>query len=99
MRSHEAHDVAGQEVLVVHAHVARHAGVLLAERLRHGLQLGAHLDEAVQVHRPPLARRGKALHHPLDELRAQVVAHLGQGCGTEGRPHHRLLGICTYRLE
>lgn len=74
--SHEASDGAAQEVLVVHAHVAGHAGVPLTEGVGHGLQLGAHLDEAVQVHRPLLVVRGKAAHQLLDELGAQVVAHL-----------------------
>lgn len=77
--SHEPGDGTGQEVLVTEPHVARHAGVLLPEDLRHGLQLRAHLDEAVQLDSGTLASQCEALDQRLGELGAEVVAHLGQG--------------------
>lgn len=81
--SHEPGDGSGEEVLVVEADVARHGGVLLPEGLRHALELGAHLDETVQLDAGSPARRGEASHQRLGELRTQVVAHLSEAWRTE----------------
>lgn len=76
--SHEPGDGSDQEVLVTEPNVARHAGVLLPEGLCHGLQLRAHLDEAVQLDSGTLTSHCEALDQRLRELGAEVVAHLGQ---------------------
>ncbi len=60
--SHEPDDGAGKEVLVAEADVARHGRVSLPEDLRHGLELGAHLDEAVQLDAGSWTAHGEALH-------------------------------------
>ena len=83
--SHEPDDGPGQEVLVVEADVARHGRVSLPEDLRHGLQLGAHMDEAVQVDAGSSASHGEALHQRLGKLGTQVVAHLSEGWGRGDR--------------
>lgn len=77
--SHEPGDGSGHEVLVTETDVARHGRVPLPEDLRHGLQLHAHLDEAVQLDSRTLASHCVALDQRLGELGAEVVAHLGQG--------------------
>lgn len=45
--SHEPGDGTGEEVLIAEAYGAHHGCVSLPEGLRYGLELGAHLDEAV----------------------------------------------------
>lgn len=94
--SHEPGDGSGQEVLVTEPHAARHARVLLPEDLRHGLQLRAHLDEAVQLDSRALASQGEALHQRLGELGAEVVAHLGQRWESRGR---RVSGIPALQVD
>ena len=76
--SHEPCDGTRQEVLIAEADVARHGGVPLPERLRHALQLRAHLDEAVQLYAGAPASHAEALHQRLCELGAEVEAHLSQ---------------------
>lgn len=68
----------GDEVLEAEPHVALHGCVLLPEGLGQHLQLGAHLDEAVQLHGGVGGARAVAGDQELAELGAQVVAHLGQ---------------------
>ena len=77
--SHEPGDSSRQEVLIAEADVARHGRVSLPEHLRHGLELGAHLDEAVQMDAGSFASHGEAAHQVLRKLGAQVVAHLSEG--------------------
>lgn len=77
--SHEPGDGPGEEVLVAEADVSCHARVSLPEDLRHDLQLGANLNEAVQVDAGSRARYGEASHQRLGELGTQVVAHLSEG--------------------
>lgn len=79
--SHEPGDGTGKEILVAHADVARQGCVPLPEGLGHALQLGAHLDESVQLYARPPASHTEASHQCLSELGTQVVAHLGKGCG------------------
>ena len=79
--SHEPRDGTREKVLIAYADVARHAGVSLPERLRHALQLGAHLDEAVQLDAGPPASHGEAMHQRLRKLGAEVVTHLSQSWG------------------
>lgn len=76
--SHEPGDGPRQEILIVEADVARHARVSLPEDLCHGLELGAHLDEAVQMDAGS-SSHGVAPHQVLRKLWAQVVAHLSEG--------------------
>lgn len=45
--SHEPGDRPRQEILIAEANVARHGSVSLPEGLRHGLELRAHVDEAI----------------------------------------------------
>lgn len=47
--SHQPCDGTGEKVLIAHAYIACHAGVLLTEGLGHALQLSAHLDEGVKL--------------------------------------------------
>lgn len=82
--SHEPGDGSREEILIVDADVARHVRVSLPEDLRHGLELGAHLDEAVQLDARSHAWHGEAPHHGLSELGAEVVTHLSQGWGEKG---------------
>lgn len=77
-RSHEPGDGPRQEILVADADVARHRRVPLPEELRGGLQLRAHLNEAVQLHAGASASDAEALHQRLRELGAEVVAHVSQ---------------------
>lgn len=94
--SHEPGDGPGQEVLIVHADVSRHGRVSLPEDLRHGLELGAHLDEAVQLDAGPRASHAEASHQCLGELGAQVVAHLSEGWGEErDRGERRGVNVCS----
>lgn len=81
--SHEPGDGPREEILIVKADVARHTRVFLPEDLRHGLELGAHLDEAVQLDAGASALQGVALHQRLRKLGTQVVAHLSEGWGQE----------------
>lgn len=76
--SHEPGDGPRDEVLIVKADVAGHACVLLPEGLRHALQLGAHLDEAVQLDAGSSTLHSEAPHQRLRELGAEVVAHLSE---------------------
>lgn len=77
--SHEPGDGSREEILIVDADVARHVSVPLPEDLRHGLELSAHLDEAVQLDARSHAWQSEAPHHSLSELGAEVVTHLSQG--------------------
>lgn len=45
--SNEPGDGPRQEILIAETDVARHGSVSLPEHLRHGLELRAHLDEAI----------------------------------------------------
>lgn len=89
--SHEPGDGPGQEVLIAEADVARHARVSLPEHLRHGLELSAHLDEAVQLDAGSCASHGVAAHQVLRKLGAQIVAHLSEGWRGDNRGQiHRM---------
>lgn len=47
--SHEPGDGTREEILIADTDVAHHVSVPLPEGQRHALELGAHLDEAVQL--------------------------------------------------
>lgn len=79
LHSHEPGDGAREEVLIVKADVARHGVVFLPEELRHALQLGADVDEAIQLHAGTRGMHAEAPHQWLGELGTQVVAHLCEG--------------------
>lgn len=65
MGSHEPDDGTREEILIVDADVACHVRVPLSEDLRHALELGAHLDEAVELHARSHAWYGEASHQSL----------------------------------
>lgn len=77
-RSHEPADGPRQEILVADADVASHRRVPLPAELRRGLELRAHLNEAVQLHAGTSTSDAEALHQRLRKLGAQVVAHLSK---------------------
>lgn len=60
--SHEPGDGPRQEILIADADIACHCRVSLSEELRHGLELRAYLDEAVQLDTGSSASYGEALH-------------------------------------
>lgn len=68
----------GDKVLKTEANIALNGCVLFPEGLGQQLQLGAHLDEAVQLHGWVGGAWAVAGDQELGELGAQVVAHLGQ---------------------
>lgn len=74
--SHEPCDGAGQEVLIAHAYVAGHAGVLLTKGLGRALQLSAHLNKGVKLEGITHATDTVTVHQVLNELRAQVITQL-----------------------
>lgn len=77
--SHEPGDGTRKEFLIVEADVACHGCVSLPEGLRHALELGAHLDEAVQLDAVRPASHHVATNQRLRKLGTQVVAHLCEG--------------------
>lgn len=74
--SHEPGDGTRKEFFIVEADIARHGCVFLLEGLGHALELGAHLDETVQLDAMRPASIGEATHHHFRKLGTQVVAHL-----------------------
>lgn len=74
--SQESCDGAGEKVLIAHAYVAGHAGVLLTEGLGHDLQLSAHLDKGVKLEGITPATDTVTVHQALNELWAQVITQL-----------------------
>ena len=77
--SHEPGDSTREEFLIVEADIACHSHVPLPEDLCHALELGAHLDEAVQLDAGSPALHGEALHQRFRKLGTEVVAHLSEG--------------------
>lgn len=81
--SHEPCNGPRQEILIAETDVAGHGRVSLPEDLCHGLELRAHLDEAIQLDTRLSAPHTEALHQCLWKLGTQVVAHLSEGWGQE----------------